>query len=236
MKISIVITTFNEEKIILNALKQLQLLQGIFEIVIVDGGSTDSTINIIQKFIKHENLYIPIKFYSEKKLSRGGGLSFGAQKSSGDIIWFLHIDSIVQQQNVSEVKRVIDAGYDMGAFRLKFNEHPHPIWYRGIEIFVRLRSLLFKMFHGDQGVFVTRSFLTQLGGYPIMPLMEDVKFSQLGRRTGKLYASKIPIFANPRKISSNGFFKMVFLYFYLKTLYYFNFDINYIAKKYRALK
>jgi hypothetical protein len=97
------------------------------------------------------------------------------------------------------------------------------------------------MYHGDQGQFIRRSDLSEIGGYPSIPLMEDVQLSQKMRefarkKSRRIHFSRTPIYANPRRISANGFWRMVFLYFYLKTLYYLGYDLKYIARVYNNLR
>lgn len=239
--ISIIIPTYNEAEVISETLVSLQrFVEGAqkskFDVHIVDGGSADGTVEIVEQFIARQKLKYTITLHTDIGDSRGSSMAYGFKKSKGDIVLFLHADSRLHENALHEIERIIHEGNHGGGFPLKFIQPPIRSIYRGIETFIYMRARFFKMFHGDQGMFVRRDVLKDIGGYPEIPLMEDVKLSQLLRASYKLKLASIPIYASPRRIAANGFLKMVYIYFYLKTLYYLNFDINYIAQTYKNLK
>lgn len=239
--ISIIIPTFNEAEVISETLFSLERFsdgtqKNKFDVHIVDGGSTDGTEEIVQQLIDSRRLKYSMNLHKNIGDSRGSSMAYGFTRSKGNIVLFLHADSRLHANALLEIEKIIGYGNHGGAFPIKFVQPPGRSIYRGIEAFIYLRARFFKMFHGDQGMFVRHDVLENIGGYPEIPLMEDVKLSQLLRSSYRLKLASIPIYASPRRIAANGFIKMVYMYFYLKTLYYMNFDINYIAQTYKNLK
>lgn len=238
--ISIIIPTFNEELAIgklLVDLNKFSVDDIMYDVHMVDGDSTDGTVACALKLIDEGKLNYDLSVHQHAGTSRGEVLAYGTQQARGRIFLFLHSDCQLHKKALQEIVRIIDdEKYNAGGFLVRFIDPPNKLLYKGIEIFIRLRSHFFKMLHGDQGIFVCASDLISFGGFPKLPLMEDVALSQLFRRRGRMYVSSLPIYTSPRRIQANGFWRMLFLYFYLKTLFYGGADVNYLARIYNDLK
>ncbi|SHG64430.1 TIGR04283 family arsenosugar biosynthesis glycosyltransferase [Winogradskyella jejuensis] len=155
--ISIIIPVLNEAETIEPLLYHLidcAQLQHISEIIVVDGGSTDGTQNII------ENLDLSIKLLHSKK-GRAKQMNHGAKYASGDILYFLHADSFppisYDQLIIDEVKK----GNNAGCFRMQFDSKH---WW------LRLASWLTQFSWracrgGDQSQFITRALFDDIGGF-----------------------------------------------------------------------
>lgn len=155
--ISVIIPVLNEAETIetlLNHLIDNASLQAISEIIVVDGGSTDDTINIIKK------LDLKIVLLNSKK-GRAKQMNTGAKAAKGNILYFLHADSFppnrYDQYIIDEVKK----GHLAGCFRLQFdNNH----WW------LRLASWLTQFSWracrgGDQSQFITKTLFNDIGGF-----------------------------------------------------------------------
>ncbi len=94
----------------------------------------------------------------------------------GDILLFLHADSILPKNALNEIHRIICQGYKVGCFKIRFNSRSVLMKICGFmsNLRVRLRNIAF----GDQGIFIDRSYFYELGGFAeIPPLMEDYQLS-----------------------------------------------------------
>lgn len=193
MLISIIIPALNEEKKLGNLLQQLiQLDKTIpFEIIVVDGGSRDRTVAIAREYAT---------VYQVKQANRGAQLKFGAEKSNGDILWFLHSDSSLgNQPNIlSYIQQVlINKKYSAGFLKLSFDSSA--FFYRYLTKTSTLRARYLGLIFGDQGLFTTRENYEKVGGFEAVPLMEDWRLSRKLRRVGNFYFLPLTITTSARK-------------------------------------
>ena len=166
MSISIIVPTYNESSTIEAMLKQLEQYRDDAEIIIVDGSSTDDTVE------KIGNSWNVIS--CEK--CRGAQLNKGAKDSSGDVLFFLHCDCTLPNDALGEIRRCMATG-KYGCFGLKFESKNFFMWTNRVISNHRAwkRGLPF----GDQGIFIDRELFFRTGGFPEIPIMEDYEF---GRR------------------------------------------------------
>lgn len=175
MTISVIIPILNEETILPAFLNQTKDWT-VSEIIFVDGGSTDQTQAIIQRSPGHRLLI------SNK--GRGHQMNEGARAASGDLLLFLHADSLFPPDGFSAIlKAMQNPDLVGGAFRLRINSHS--LLLKFIAMMANGRSFLFGLPYGDQGIFVRRAVFNNMGGYPNLPLMEDVAFIQRLKREGR---------------------------------------------------
>lgn len=171
MPVSIIVPVFNEASSIVRLQKQLIEVSDASEIIFVDGGSTDATRDLIDERFQ--------VISSEKGRSRQ--MNAGAQASSGSILFFLHCDSIVPDDFLSEIKSVMQDNR-FGCFGITFDERtPLMLVCRALSNFrCRFRKIIF----GDQGLFIDRELFFELGMFPDIPLMEDYQLSLTLRQRG----------------------------------------------------
>ena len=162
--ISIIVPIYNEASTIRKMMDQLMQYRSGAEIIFVDGGSTDDTLKIIgDKFI----VLTGVK-------GRAAQMNLGAEKSSGDILFFLHCDSVLPPNALDEIRECI-ADNEYGCFGVQFNSSNffmltnriisnHRAWNRGLPF-------------GDQGIFIGRELFIDMGMFPDIPIMEDYEFS-----------------------------------------------------------
>lgn len=173
--LSIIIPTLNEEKCIERTLLAVKKFAPDAEVMVVDGSSSDET---VQRARKHARVL-------STKRGRGGQLNAGVQATHGDILLFLHADTIPDAPGLDELLTVMqDEQIPGGAFRMRFDD-PHPI-YKRIGANVTQRSLRTKSYTGDQGIFTRRRTFEQLGGHRDWPFMEDVDYSERMSKLGPL--------------------------------------------------
>ena len=166
-KISIIIPTINEADNLPLLLSDLSITKKEIEIVIVDCGSEDRTIDIAYIY--------GAKVYKSKEKNRGLQLSIGAENSKGEWLIFLHADTRLTNDWFTKIKSVFKGDKNF-IFYFKFKVNNQKIIYRILEILVNLRSQYFKQPYGDQGLIIHRSIYFKNNGFRKIPLMEDVDF------------------------------------------------------------
>ena len=162
MKISIIIPIFNESENIGNLLSHLidnSNPKNIQEILVVDGGSTDGSQEIVNNFIKTKNLLHLILINSPK--GRAKQMNAGAEKATGEILYFLHADSYppknYDQLIINETKK----GFLAGCFRMRFDSN-HPL-LKFSQWFTRFNYKACR--GGDQSLYILKCVFTELKGY-----------------------------------------------------------------------
>ena len=182
LSLGIVVPVLNEAAILDRALARLKEIASEFPVVVVDGGSSDGSAEIAQR-------YFPTVVLSPA--NRGAQMNLGARLLAMDVLLFLHADSEVPEDFATHIERTLrDPQVAAGCFQLRFDAaRPMLRFYSWCTQF-RGRFLHF----GDQGYFFRREAFEKLGGYHELPFMEDVDILQrllapgflgLGRRLGR---------------------------------------------------
>ena len=195
-KLSVVIPTLNTQHVLPSTLESL--MEGVFagvigDLVIVDGGSTDATINIAKE--------VGATFLATKP-SRGGQIFAGVSACKCDWVLILHADSRLSQGWAELIPAAPDpeqAYY----FKIQFDAVGFAAWW--LAKWANLRSKIFALPYGDQGILIHKNLLASLGDYPTAPLMEDVILARkLGRR---LTALPITITTSAEKYIAQGWLR-----------------------------
>ena len=171
--ISVIIPVYNESAEICRILDQLKTCGDGCEVIVVDGGSTDDSLSKMEK-------YSGLTLLKSSK-GRGVQLNKGACASSGDILFFLHCDSILPEDFVHEIREVM-ARYDWGCFGVRFPSRN--LFMFTNRIISNHRARFRRLPFGDQGVFIDRTLFFETGMFPEIPLMEDYSYSLKLRRYG----------------------------------------------------
>lgn len=168
--ISVIIPTLNEAAGVAATIASVTRQSVSAEVVVVDGGSRDGTIACAR----------PLARVLEAPRGRASQMNAGAAVASGDVLVFLHADSCLSQGSLAAVGRAIRDGAAGGAFRLAFDRR-HPI----LDMYAFCARLPWRLLcFGDRGLFVRRNVFDSVGGFPAMPIFEDLEMVRLVRRYG----------------------------------------------------
>jgi len=196
-KISVIIPTINEANNLPLLLSDLSTIHKDGEIIIVDCGSKDKTIDIA-------NIYGAKVFISKEK-NRGLQLDIGARHSKGDWLIFLHADTRLTHDWFRKTNSFLEGNLN-NIYYFKFKINHKKIIYRFLEILVNFRSKYFKQPYGDQGLIIHRTTYFENNGFRKIPLMEDVDFLRRLNKKNDLKQLNLPIFISSRKWERTNIF------------------------------
>lgn len=186
-RISVIIPVYNEEKTIVQMQDQLRPYLNKCEIIFVDGGSTDGTLELLSSEFK--------LLHSEK--GRAKQMNLGARESHGDILFFLHCDSELPKDFLAEIRYVMK-DHRAGCFGIAFHKKHFFLWTCRVISNHRIKDR--KVMFGDQGIFITRELFFEMGTFPEIPVMEDYQFSlTLKENHVKLGIAKHRIYTSDRR-------------------------------------
>jgi rSAM/selenodomain-associated transferase 2 len=209
MQVSVVIPTLNEAPNIQRAV-QTTWQGGADEIIVVDGGSQDDTCEIARDS--------GCQVLHAERASRGLQLNLGTKQARGDAVLFLHADTWLDRGGISQMRTALaEAAVMGGAFRQRIDARGLP--YRLLEWANGQRVRCWGMAYGDQGIFLRRSFLEQLGGVPEIPLMEDIELMRAFLRHARPRLLPGPIHVSPRRWQRNGVVRQTLRNFELRARY-----------------
>ncbi len=179
MRLSVVVPVLDEAARIGERLDELRATPGVDEVVVVDGGSRDGTLDIARRAPGVRVLAAP--------RGRGRQLNEGARAATGDVLLFLHADVSLPSDAAVWVARALDdPAVVAGAFRVRTIADQGPNWLGPLLRLADLRSRWTRLPYGDQAVFVRRTVFERVGGFPDQPLMEDVELARRLWRVGRV--------------------------------------------------
>lgn len=202
---------------------------GADEVVVVDGGSADET---PQAALRLADILIC------STPGRAAQMNAGARASSGEALLFLHADTLLPPESIRDVRAALRrADIQGGAFSVRLEVSPSASPYMKAMLrltgsMICVRSLLFRSYTGDQAIFVRRETFEALGGYPEIPLMEDVEFSRRMTRRGKTLLLPARITTSGRRWEASGPVRTILLMWGLRSAHFFGLSPSRCAEFY----
>jgi rSAM/selenodomain-associated transferase 2 len=209
VNISMIVPVLNEAAIIRAFLQHLRATAADAEIIVIDGGSKDGTVELCRGLADR---------IVESARGRARQMNAGAQVAHGKILWFLHSDSRIATNSLAAIEDVLaDSRIVGGCFRLRIV--PARWVYRVRDIIGDLCVNLFRIALGDRGLFCRRENFLALGGYPNQPLLEDADFYRKLRAVGRVRQIPITIETSARRYEALGPVRTSLFYLLIMTLY-----------------
>lgn len=222
--ISVIIPTLNEEKTLEATINSARVED--VEIIVSDGGSEDATLSIAERMA---DLTI------SSDCGRGRQMNKGAASASGEIILFLHADTLLPKGWPEEVYKVLS--YDKvscGAFRFTLLEKGAGLGL--LSTMVNLRSKCLSLPYGDQALFMRRETFEKAGAFKEIPIMEDVDLVRRLGRKGRVELANLPIITSSRRWRNIGWLKTGLINQTLLIMYLLGVSPEKLVKLYKTFR
>ncbi len=211
MRLAIVIPALNEAANLSRLLPELARDCPGAEIVVVDGGSHDDTAAAVTRQ--------PGPRLLASASGRALQMNHGAREAGGDTLLFLHADTRLPAGAARAIERALaEPGVVGGRFDVRFDNER--ALFRMIAWFMNVRSRGSGICTGDQAIFMRRADFEAIGGYPDIPLMEDVELSRRLKRRGRLRALRLRVTTSARKWEREGPLRTIGLMWTLRFLHF----------------
>ena len=220
-KISIIIPCYKEGDTLSNMEEQLRPYKKKAEILFADGG---------ENHFSGEYKVVPCPKGRAKQMNTA------AKEASGDILFFLHCDSVLPKGFLEEIREALRKT-PVACFGIRFS--PSTPLMMICSFISNHRVYDRKVMFGDQGIFLGRELFFQMGGFPNLPLMEDYQFSlNLKSRGIPMGLCKKRLITSERRFSGSFFHKLSIMWKMnrLRARYRKGEDINALAKEYRDIR
>jgi len=225
-RLSIIVPCLNEAAIIVEGLSALARLrrQGA-ELILVDGGSSDVTSALGGPWVDRVLRAPP---------GRARQMNEGAGEAQGDILLFLHADTRLPRNADELIAGALGGGRVWGRFDVEI--HGRHAMLRVVARLMNLRSRLTGIATGDQAIFVSARVFREIGGYPDIPLMEDVALSRRLKSLGRPACLRERVTTSGRRWETRGVWRTILLMWRLRLQYLLGADPHKLAAHYEATR
>jgi len=223
LRLSIIVPVLNEEARIGESLGRLQPLRKHgHEVIVVDGGSNDAT----------RELAMPgCTRLVRSRAGRAVQMNLGARFAAGEVLLFLHADSELPARAEQEIAAALaDGEPGWGWFDVRLTGRA-PI-FRMIAVLMNIRARLSSICTGDQALFVTSGLFRQVGGFPEIPLMEDIAICGALRKLARPLPLPRSVLTSSRRWEDRGIARTILQMWRLRLLYSFGVDPTRLAALY----
>lgn len=213
----------NEAKGIEAVIQPLQAMRKAgCELIVVDGGSEDETVNIVQPM-------------ADKVIVSGKGrasqMNIGAELAQRDILLFIHGDTLLPGHAYECIDRGLGAsGKVWGRFDVSISGESRLL--RMVESLMNFRSRYSGIATGDQAIFVTKTAFKEVAGFPEQPLMEDIALSKALKKISGPLCLREKVVTSSRRWEEKGLWRTIFLMWSLRLAYFVGVSPERLVKTY----
>jgi rSAM/selenodomain-associated transferase 2 len=224
-RISIIVPARNEERVIGATLECLREPE-VLEVIVADGESEDRTAEVAGSVADR---------VIRTTAGRARQMNAGAEIASGEILLFLHADTLVPPGFAAAIVAACERDGAIGG-RFDVELDARGIGYRIVESGINWRSRWSRLFTGDQGLFIRRELFVRLGGFPDQLLFEDLALARAIKQAGKVAALRLRLRTSARRWQRGGLARTVLLMWWLRALYFLGVPPERLARGYRDVR
>lgn len=238
IKLSIVVPVLNEADNLPRLIGHLAYLNPApYEVILVDGGSTDSSVAIAKKLIKDliDSSQSSINWQAgdwqiiESAAGRARQMNAGAELATGDVLLFLHADTQLPNHAITDITLAVRRA-EWGRFDVRLD---NPAWMlKVVSQMMNWRSRLSGIATGDQAIFIKKPLFEQLGGYPQQALMEDIELCKRLKAIGKPSCLQSKVITSARRWQQYGTWRTIGLMWRLRFDYWRGVSADNIKQRY----
>lgn len=207
MKISVIIPVYNERVNLAAAIDSVRSAVPDAEIIAVDGGSTDGSLEWLQE-------QPAIKVVRSAR-GKGPQQNAGANVASGDVFLFLHADCLLPADAGARLSKIMkESKIAGGCFLARWSRNTPSL--RLISFGMNLRTIVRRTSYGDQALYIRRAVFRQIGGFPDWPLFEDTELVRKMKTVGRFRVIGSPVTMSARRFEENGILHGIFLVYFLQ--------------------
>lgn len=234
MTITVVMPVLNEAQALAVTLPHTLTL-GFDELIIVDGGSTDGTIDRLRAVAQQVPHDSPSLTTISAPAGRAGQMNAGAVAAQSAVLLFLHADTLLPDEARMEITQALaDPAVVAGRFDVRFDRHT-PLSHT-IAWLMNVRSRWTGMMTGDQTLFVRADTFRALGGFAAIPLMEDLELSRRLKRAGKVASLRAQVVTSYRRWAHCGPLRTIVRMWSLRLLYWLGVSPHRLVRYYRPVR
>lgn len=211
MRLSVVIPALDEAPNLARLLPELPRACPDAEIIVADGGSRDGTANVARS-------RAGVRLVASAR-GRARQMNAGARRARGDVLLFLHADTWLPDGAAGAIAAALaDSTVVGGRFDVRFDSGRRLLGV--VAWLMNARSRATSICTGDQAIFVRRADFEAVGGYPDIPLMEDIELSRRLKARGRLAALRARVTTSARKWEREGPLRTIGLMWALRLLHF----------------
>lgn len=223
--VSVIIPAFNEARSIGATLDAVERVRGVLEVVVVDGGSADETVEVARARGAR---------VIEAARGRGAQLHAGATAARGDALWFLHADTLPPEDGAQLIIEALeDPDVAGGNFEIRFDGRSRAARFL-TWLYPQLGRLGLR--YGDSGLFARRADYERAGGFKPHPIFEDLDFVRALKRRGRLVRLRAFVHTSSRRFEGRSFALTFARWSFLQLLYWLGFSPRRLARMYAPVR
>ena len=196
--------------------------------VVVNCSDLHSTTDKLKEL---QSKFNSLKVINSKVAGRAHQMNQGETLASGNILWFIHADTSVPESSAEYILESISTEKPWGRFDIRFDNQSARM--KLVAFAVNLRSGLTGVCSGDQAIFLLRSQFHQLGGFPNIPLLEDIALTKKLRREAQAIRIRTPVTTSARRWETHGYLRTIFLMWLIRFLFWAGVSPKTLARLYR---
>ncbi len=225
--LSVIVPVRNEKPSTLAKLANLVQLNGVTELIVVDSSDQRATIDELNEL----QARLPsVTVIRSDRPGRAYQMNQGEAVATGNVIWFIHADTSVPSGAAECILKSISSEQSWGRFDVRFD---CPSMRMKLVAFgMNVRSAWSGVCTGDQAIFVSRTLFEKLGGFPEVPIMEDVLLTKRMKREAQAIRIRVPVTTSARRWKTHGYLKTVLQMWLMRFLSGIGVSPQFLAKLY----